>query len=234
MTKHIALFVFLCGAGLVHADLTIVQKVEGAAPANSAAGISEITIKMKGTKARVETGASASAIVDASTGEMITLMHDQKVVLRISGERAKAMTEMASKFAGKTEEKTKPELVPTGKKETINGVETEIYTTKGGTRPVTYWIAKNYPNATAILSQMQAMLPKQWSMTQRGMPDYRDFPGMPIKTEFELGGKKITSILVSVKEDPISDAEFTVPADYTEMKMPTLKPAKVPAAAPTP
>ncbi|MDQ2868095.1 MAG: DUF4412 domain-containing protein [Verrucomicrobiota bacterium] len=232
MMKYIALFIFLGSAGLVRADLSLVQKVEGISPAN-AAGINEITIKMKGTKARIETGAKASTIVDASTGEMITLMHDRKAVLRISGERAKAMAEMANKYAGKNEDKTKPELVPTGKMETVNGMDTEIYTTKGGTRPVTYWIAKNYPNAAAILKQMQAMLPKQWTMTQGGMPDYRDFPGLPVKTEFDMGGKKVTTTLVSVKEDPISDAEFTIPADYSELKIPGLEPAKA-AASPTP
>jgi hypothetical protein len=69
---------------------------------------------------------------------------------------------------------------------------------------------------------MQAMQPAQWGGQNSGIPDYRNFPGVPIKTVIDLGGKQITSTLVSIKQDPIADADFAVPAGYSEMKLPTI------------
>ena len=54
------------------------------------------------------------------------------------------------------------------------------------------------------------------------MPDFRDFPGLPLKITVKSGGKEITSNLVSLKQDAISDTEFSLPADYSEIKMPAI------------
>jgi hypothetical protein len=35
-------------------------------------------------------------------------------------------------------------------------------------------------------------------------------------------GTEITTTLTSVKQDPLSDAEFTIPKDYQEMSMPDI------------
>lgn len=201
------------------ADLTLIQKIEGAD--SSAGKADQITIKMKGDKSRIETGQRISVIIDGRTGEMLTLIHDQKKIVRISGDRAKAMVEMAKRFQGSGSEQ-KAQLVDTGKKETLNGVETEIYTSDIPQGKATYWVAPNYPNGAAILKQMQAIQPGQWSMAQNGMPDLRDFPGLPVKTMMSFGGKQITTTLESAKEDPLPDSEFTAPADYQEMKMPNI------------
>jgi hypothetical protein len=77
------------------ADLTIVQNVEGGGP------VSEITIKLKGDKARME-AAQMTTIMDGKTGEVLTLMNAQKKFVRISGDKAKAIAEMASKYSGTT------------------------------------------------------------------------------------------------------------------------------------
>src|SRR5437588_12733500 len=101
------------------ADFTIVQKVEAKGKA------SEITLKIKNDKIRMEATPQMNMIVDGKTGDTITLMNAQKKFLRISGDKAKAIAELAAKYGGTTAEK--PKLTATGKKMTINGYEAEEY-----------------------------------------------------------------------------------------------------------
>ncbi|HEY2103614.1 MAG TPA: DUF4412 domain-containing protein [Chthoniobacterales bacterium] len=218
--KRISLLFYaaLVLSGSARGDLTIVQKVEGAG-----ANLDQMVIKMKGEKTRIETGPSTSTIIDGKTGDTTTLLHSQKQVMRIPGERVKAMVEMANKFkATGTAPGQSSKLNATGKTEKIAGMDTQIYTAEGPQWKATYWIAISYPNASEILKQMQAMQPAQWGGQNSGIPDYRNFPGVPIKTVIDLGGKQITSTLVSIKQDPIADADFAIPPGYTEMKLPAI------------
>src|ERR1039458_6417742 len=95
----VSLFIGASWLASARADLTIVQKVEGVGP------VSEVTMKIKGDKARVDVNPKMTAIIDGKTGEMINLMHDQKVVMRMSAEKMKAAMEMARQFSGKDEKK---------------------------------------------------------------------------------------------------------------------------------
>src|SRR3982751_4573736 len=101
------------------ADFTIVQKVEGKGQAH------EMTLKIKGDKIRLEATPQMTMIVDGRTGDTMTLMNAQKKIVRISGDKAKAIAEMAAKYAGTNT--AKPKLVATGKKMTINGYEADEY-----------------------------------------------------------------------------------------------------------
>src|SRR5438132_3221924 len=107
------------------ADVTIVQKVEGLG------NPSEMTIKIKGDKVRIDASPQVTTIFDGKTGETINLMKDQKTVVRISADRMKAAAETIKKFNPQKENTEKPKLVSTGKKETINGYETEQYVYEG-------------------------------------------------------------------------------------------------------
>lgn len=213
-------FLFLFIASLpLRADLTIVQKIEGAG-ANSA-----MTMKLKGDKVRIEISPQLTTIIDAKTGEMVNLLNDQKTIARMSGEKVKAAMEMALQFSDKNGKKAaneKPRLVSTGQKETINGFETEQYSYETPEFKATYWIAPKYPNGPAILKQLQTINPDVWKTSRTQMPDYRDFPGLPIKTVLSMAGNQITTTLIAIKEDPLDDAEFTVPNDYQEMKLPDM------------
>jgi hypothetical protein len=86
---------------------------------------------------------------------------------------------------------------------------------------------------------LQAINPDVWK-TSTQMPDYRDFPGLPIKTLLSIGGNQITTTLTAVKQDPLSDADFTIPKDYQEMKLPDMSSllqqnaTPPPATAPSP
>ncbi len=213
------------------ADLTIVQNVEGGGP------ISEITIKLKGDKARME-AAQMTTIMDGKTGEVLTLMNAQKKFVRISGDKAKAIAEMASKYSGTTASTEKPKLTATGRKETINGFETEEYVWETPKLKASYWIAPKYPDGAAIIKQLQAATPTLWNDIAKGMLDYHDLPGIALRTKIRLGNKDITSTIVSIKQDPLSDADFTVPEDFQELKIPNVpdmprdKPAPAPSVKP--
>ena len=238
--KLAVFFVSLVALGLAvpsaRADLTLVQSVEGSSGSN------EMTMKLKGDKMRIDVSPQVTTIIDAKTGEMINLMNDQKKVMRISGEKVRATMEMAQQFKtknGNKETKAKPTFVATGKKETINGYETEQYTWETPDFKATYWIALNYPDGAAILKQLQAINPDIWKTSNTQMPDYRDFPGLPIKTLILIGGNQITTTLTAVKQDPLSDADFTIPKDYQEMTLPDMsgllqQNATPPPTAPSP
>jgi hypothetical protein len=168
---------------------------------------------------------------------VINLLNDQKTVVRISSEKLKAVTDMLDKFSDKKAVPEKPRLTPTGQKETVNGYETDQYTYDGPGFKAIYWIAPGYPDGAAILAQLQSIKSEFWDAANTKMPDFRDFPGLPIRTRMILSketpaekptaspskhGTEITSTITSVSHDPINDNEFTVPGDFKETKLPDI------------
>lgn len=231
MKASVLSIVLACGFSLAaQADLTIVQKVE------SKGASSDITLKLKGDRIRMEATPQMTMIVDAKSGDTITLMNTQKKFLRISGDTTKAIAEMAAKYGGTTVEK--PKFTATGRTKTINGYEAEEYISETSTFKATYWIAPKFPEAAAILKQLQAVTPTAWSDLAKGMLDYRDLPGFPLKTQVKTGEEELTCTVTAVKADPLSDAEFLVPKDFQEVKMPNVKQMSgdqtTPAASPRP
>src|SRR6267154_5426337 len=102
------------------ADLTIVQRVEGTGQNG------DVTVKIKGDKERIDAPSQPTRIIDGKTGELTDLMNNKKSFVRISAAQIKAAAETINKFDG-DEKPAAPKLIPTGKKETINGYETEEY-----------------------------------------------------------------------------------------------------------
>ena len=198
------------------ADLTIVQNVEGGGP------ITKMTIKIKGDQTRIDPSPEVSTIINNKTGDMLNLMNGQKKYLRLSGDKAKAVAEMAAKAGQKKAVGEKPKLVRTGKKETINGYEAEEYTCEAEGFKASYWFSTTYPDAANIMKQLQAMTPAAWNIGAQNMPDYRDFPGLPLRSDLTIEGKHVVTTIASVTQDPISDAEFAPPAGFEEMKVPDL------------
>jgi hypothetical protein len=242
----------LCSLGVcvfsifpIHADLTIVYStaVEPARQAQKqevtpiTAAAENMTIKVKGDKARIDAPPHMTAIFDGTTGELINLLNDQKTVVRISPDRMKAIADMLDKFSNNKADFQKPRLVPTGQKEVINGYDTEQYTYDGPNFKATYWIAPNYPDGAAVLAQLQSIKSEFWDAANTKMPDFRDFPGLPIQMRIIVGKQnatgghdasasdhptEITSTVSAVRLASIPDSEFTVPADFKEMKVPDI------------
>lgn len=202
------------------ADLTIVQKIEGIA------AFKQLTIKLKGDKARVEVSPEMTVIIDNKTGETLNLMNSKKKFLRMSADKSKAIADLVAKYgkdsSGSATATTKPKPKPTGKKETIDGYETEEYVRESPAMKETYWIAPSYPDSAAILNQLQAITPTAWNEIAKGVFDYRDFPGLPLRTIIKTNSNEITSTILSVKKASLGDAEFTVPKDFEELKVPNL------------
>jgi len=219
--KSVGLY-FVCSFCLVlstRADITLVEKVEGAGQNTT------MTVKIKGNKARVDATPQVTTIIDTSTGEMMNLMNDQKAVVHISAEKMKAAMETMRKYNGKDEPAAKPKLTPTGKKENINGYDAEEYTVETPAFEARYWIAPKYPDAPAILKQLQVLNSERLQPGNMKTPDYADFPGVPVKTVITVGGNEITTTLTSIKQDSLNDSEFVAPKDYHEIQVPEMSTA---------
>ena len=210
-------------------DLTIVSNVEGSG------SVRHITMKLKGDKARVEVSPELTTILETRNGDILTLMNTKKKFVRISAEKSKAIADLASKYANNSSAPAeKSKLVATGRKETINGYETEEYVRESASLKESYWIALTYPDSAAIVKQLQAIAPTAWNDIAKGMLDFSDFPGLPLRTIIKTDGKEVVSTIVSIKQDLLSDTEFAVPRDFQELKVPNLQDAlSEKAAAPS-
>ena len=196
------------------ADLVLVQKVDGAGQSG------EQTIRIKGGKSRSDISQSLSIIADSATGDAVTLKHSDKSFMRIPAAQTRAMAEEMKKRRGSA---APPELKPAGKKEKIGEYECEIFTCDLGGLSVTYWFAKDYPNHAAIQEQLAALQSGGLGGGAAGvMPDPKTFPGMALKTEMDLRGKKVSVTILSVKEEAVDAAIFNVPGDYKELATPVL------------
>jgi len=214
--------VFLCSA---RADLTIVQRVDGVAQNG------DVTVKIKGDKQRIDGPSQPTRIIDGKKGEMTDLITDQKGFVTISAAQIKAAA--ASMNLNPDKNSTASKLTPTGKKETINGYETEEYVYQTPQFKASFWVAKKYPGAADILKQMQAPISGAWKPSNMGMPDYTDFSGMPLKTVISVGESQVATTIISIKQDPLSANEFEIPKDFQPLKQP-VQPGGAPSTSSTP
>ena len=145
-------------------------------------------------------------ITDGATGEIVTLMHTAKTYLKVAPDQTKAMMDQLQKLRPNAEP---AKLQPTGKKEKIGEYECEIFTANLGGLTATYWIAKDFPNYQAVLAQLEKLQAGTISAMGKGlMPELKDFPGMMMKTEMDMGGKKVVTTLLSAKEENVDPAHF--------------------------
>jgi hypothetical protein len=213
---RIAFFFLLALTTSLRADLTLIQKVDAAGTTG------EMTIKFKGAKVRIDPAPELSIITDSKTGDTVTLMHAEKKAMRISGDKMKAAAEMVKKFSAASPTEQKAKLTPLGRKETVNGMPSEVFTADTAVGKATYYIAMNYPDGPAIIQEMKAAQPSALANSGTNIPDFRDLPGVPVKIEMDTARGHVVMTLVSAKRDPIPNSAFDVPANYTDMKMPDL------------
>jgi hypothetical protein len=240
------------------ADLTIVystavepvkqaQKPQQAAELLAAA--TNMMIRVKGDKARIDASPLITAIFDGTTGELINVSNDQKTVVRVPPDRMRAIADTLNKGSNNKQAPARPKLVPTGQREMIGGYDTEQYTYDGPDFKATYWIAPNYPNGAVILAQLQSIKSELWDAANTKMPDFRDFPGLPLRMRVIVGKQnhepvdkgtrpehpaEITSTVTAVSLDPIPDTQFTVPADFKEANLPNVLQNASPTISPNP
>ena len=190
-------------SGMIHmaqADLVMVQETT----------VGEVktrtTMSIKGDQMRTDSSTETSVIVNTATGDMTTLVHEQKMVMTMNTKTLNAPLPAGVKPI----EITPPKITATGKKEKVDGYDCEIYTIESMGTVVKMWMAKDYPNLEKLKKQLEPLT----KMAAPGAPKTPEIPGMMIKTENEQAGLKFTTRLISLEEKPVSDDLFKVPAGY--------------------
>jgi hypothetical protein len=218
---RIAVLIFSALALPGWADLTVVQKTEGAM--NSG----QLTLRIKGDKARADISEHITMITDLATGDTVSLNHSAKTMIRVPGVEAAKMRALA---AGLKPGAEPPRLNHTERKEKIENRECQVFTWRVGDVEVTDWIDANYADWKAVLGELLRFQNAGLaSSAQPLMPPLEQFPGMVIKREMNHKGTKTTSTLVSVKTDPVEAKLFEVPQGYKEQpapKLPEVAPGK--------
>ncbi len=201
--KHQIVLTLVAFSGLLHmaqADLVMVQETT----------VGEIktrtTMSLKGERMRTDSSTETSVIINTATGDMTTLVHEQKMVMTMN---TKTLNEPLP-VGVKPIEITPPKVTATGKKEKVDGYECEIYTLESMGTVVKMWMTKDYPNLEKLKKQLEPLQ----KMGTPGAPKPPEIPGMMIKSENEQAGLKFTTRLVSLEEKPVSEETFKVPADY--------------------
>jgi hypothetical protein len=192
-------------------DYIIKQQVE------TMGRVQPIVLKIKDTKARLDTE-QTSTIINSTTGETIMLIHGQKVFLKIAADQLKAQSEAVKSLMGTKGNETEVELKPTGKKETINGYETDEYATNLNGTDMSLFVSKTFPDYRKIIDAVDII------RKGPGMDIFRalaispsKYPGMPIRTEANLLGQKVVVTLESVQQTDLNDTDFSLPPDYKEL-----------------
>ena len=205
----------LFAATLARADWVLVQKsvTDGKEK--------EVTTKIKGEQARVDMGTQMSVIVGEQG--MVMLMHAQKVMMKMDLATMKTAMEMAGKASAVLDKQPAAKPVATGEKEKVGQWDTEIFTWEGQMGKGRFWVAKNFPKHAEI-SAISDKLGQVVGKSMAGLaPQASDFDGMVVKSEVTMMGKKVSSSLVSAKEEDVDPKEFAPPDGYNEMKMPMLQ-----------
>jgi hypothetical protein len=202
---------------LLKADLVIVQDIDGMGQKMT------MTMKTKGSLLRIDMNPQMSVIMDGTTGDMKTLMHDQKMYMSMNINAMKGMIEATTKSAAPADGGgTKPTIKALGNKEKIDGYDTEEYLVTQGNVVSHTWIAKDYPHFKAFIAAMETMRQGPiGKMSPQLQMDMSQLPGMPLKSVVEMNGKPTaTSIVKSVEEKELAASDFTAPADYKTIAMP--------------
>jgi Domain of unknown function (DUF4412) len=194
---------------LSQADIVVKQSLD------SPSMKGEMVISVKGQQMRTDIGKDTSAIMDGATGNMLTLMHAQKMVMKVDGATTKAQIE-AMKKAAPAADPAAVVAAPkaTGKKEKVGEYECEIYEMTANGSTVRMWVAKDFPNYEAINKEMASATASMAAAASGATPPV--LPGMTMKTEMNVGGQMITTLLLSAESKAVDAAIFTAPADYKD------------------
>jgi hypothetical protein len=217
MKKAILAFVAVaCVALTAKADFVIKEEIEHSGK------VQPISIKVKGTKLRIDVGESNSVITDSTTGDMIVFMHPQKVLMKINSEMVKAQMQALKALAGqKSDAPADIELKPTGNHEQIDGYDTEEYTTDVNGVPTSLFIAKTYPDYQKIVAAIYQIQDSPVLAEAHGLvvPPEK-LPGLPLRTINTIKGQKLVVNITSTQETDLPDTDFSVPGDYKELSLP--------------
>ena len=199
------------------ADLTILQEISSP---DSMKSPLVTTTKSKAGKLRMDIPGSASLIVDSKKGEMVSLVHAQKVAIPMSS----AMQKMAAQLAGKAgaDSGESIQLKPTGRKDTLIGLPCEEYTGTISGQKATVWVTKEVPEYKEISEQFLSFAP-QLSQYQGAITSNPALQGFPLLTELvSPDGKKTTVRVQAISREALEEADFKIPEGYRKMEIPQI------------
>ena len=179
----------------------------------------EVTIKLKGSKCRIDTSSDTSALIDPQTGTVI-LLHQSKMFMPISSEQLSAQAEAIKKMlAASVNSNESTDFQANGKTDNISGFATEEYTGKIDGLPITLEVTKNFPKYRELLTQLYAVqdAPGLSPFHTLSVPPDK-YPGLPVRTTVELLGQKVVTTLDTVEETTLADADFVIPPGYQELR----------------
>ena len=202
------------------ADLTLVQEVV------SDGTPTRMTMKIKGSKVRVDASPMASSIIDTESGDMTNLIHPQKMVMRVSGAQLKDMAQ-AMKPTAATDARPMAEPKPTGRKETILGYTALEHVMETPEGRMALWLTTDYPDWKGVVAELARMSEGAWAKQLAGgaQPEYdvKKLPGLPLRTEMDLrSGMKAVVRFESIDRKEIPESEFAIPSDYKAIPMPAM------------
>jgi hypothetical protein len=215
--KLFFLFALLGSILAARADLMLVQA------SDSTNAPFKATLCLHGNRMRLDqqenTNGSYAVIIDLDTRDSFTLLPQEKKFLKRSGADILKDLALDKKLFGDTNDlyQAPAPAVATGRTESVNGYESEIYTWTGAHKLTeTLWVAKGFPNYESIRSE----LAKLDRFNDAGphpntQPALSPLPGMVVKSEVTINKQKKTTVLVSATVEPVDATRFDLPADYT-------------------
>jgi hypothetical protein len=234
MKRFLLLAALISTATRARADLVMHEQADFGNPTN----LISITIKIHGDKIRQDLdglqSGNMSLIKDASTGDSIVLMRQEKLF---------------TKPAAKTKDAQSPDAAlskpnDTGKADRVGGYDAEIYAWAADRRLwndtngmiETLWVAKDYPDYDRIKADLARLDRANVSFPGKGMqPEISSLPGMVVKSRLIVKmGEMVQTVnitLLTAKEEPVDPSNFEVPPDYKEWVPPQSPGQPAPATA---
>ena len=235
MKRLLILIAAISTATSARADLVMQQRADFGTPGN----LITITIRIHGDKIRQDLAGLGSGdmslIKDASTGDSIVLMPQQKLFTKPPVKTKDTQSTDAAL--------SKPK--DTGKSDRVGGYDAEIFAwaadrklwndTNGMIE--TLWVARDFTNYDNIKADLAKLDRANVSFPGKGMqPEISTLPGMVVKSKLivKMGEnvQTITITLDSVREEPVDPSIFEVPADYKEWTPPPSSGQPAPATVP--
>ncbi len=187
---------------VVRADIVLTQHTFAGAVKTPA--VTKMTIK--GDMVRSDNDTTSTTIMNTATGDMITLVHEQKLIIKVNTKEIPK----APDVPGVDPKSLLPKITATGQKEVIDGYECEIYTSEAYGSVMKMWMCLNYPGLDKLKAELKTMA----KLSNSSAPGGPEIPGMMLKSEYEASGVKFVTKLISLEDKPVSDDVFALPKDY--------------------
>jgi hypothetical protein len=175
-----------------------------------------VVTKIQDGKMRTDAG-QVSTIVDTRSGEVISLLHPQRMFMKMPGaalQQVMAMLPQGDEEAGGAEEW---KLEPTGRKEIISGWQCEEYAVSG--RKMQLWLTRDIsPELAPVLALRDSAL---FGEVAKGWPkEVASWPGFPVRVVSNEPGEAWRVTILRAEEKPIDASEFVPPPNYQTMQLP--------------